>query len=108
MLSLSAALKTLHIPLRPVSACVSTLATERDRLPGGRIMHRLLLTYKLKLLEGGLVKAVLQPLQKSVYDGALEGQVFAVYDVNKKRMAFGDVYPESVSLAQGAFFWSCD
>ena len=95
-------LKRLSIPLRPTAAQLTTQDTPRDTLPNGRIMHRLLLTYKLSLKEGGDITFVLQPLRKAVYDGALEGQLFAVFDSNKKRLAFGDVYPNSVTLAKGA------
>ena len=95
-------LKTLCIPLRPHTAQLTTQATARDTLPNGRIMHRLLLMYKLTLKEGGDVTFVLQPFKAAVYDGALEGQLFAVYDANKKRVGFGDVYPESAKLAKGA------
>ena len=94
-------LKTLSIPLRPTASSITPLDTPRDRLPNGRITHRMILTYKLKLSEGGSVTPVLEPLRQAVYDGALEGQVYAVYDVNKQRLSFGDVYPAAVTLPKG-------
>lgn len=101
-LNVYANLKVLSIPLRPTSAQLTTQASARDRLPQGRIMHRLLLSYKLSLKEAGECKCMLAPLHQAVYDGALEGQLFAVYDSHKKRVNFGDVYPANVQLAKGA------
>jgi tripeptidyl-peptidase II len=98
----AATLNKLHIPLRPATAQLTTLGTLRDALPGDRIMHRLLLSYKLKLAEGGAIVATLPALRAAVYDGALEGQLFAIYDANKKRLNIGDVYPEVVTVAKGA------
>jgi Tripeptidyl peptidase II len=102
IVNVSAPLKTLSIPLRPASAQLAALDTPRDTLPSGRIMHRVLLTYKLALKEEGDVTFVAEPLKAAVYDGALEGQLFAVFDANKKRLAFGDVYPAAVTLPKGA------
>ncbi len=48
-----ARLDTLRIPLRPTEAELAPLAAPRDTLPEGRVTHRLLLTYKLSLAEGG-------------------------------------------------------
>lgn len=112
-----ATLDTLVIPLRPTESKLTALqpaaapdagdaaaaapAAHRDLLPRGRVMHRLLLTYKLTLAEGGTVKPVLPPLAAAVYDGALEGQVYALYDSNCKRLSFGDVYPKDVTLPKG-------
>lgn len=107
-----ATLDKLIIPLRPTDSKLTALqpaaaegaaaTPDRERLPRGRVMHRLLLTYKLTLAEGGAITPVLPPLRYAVYDGALEGQVYAVYDSNKKRLSFGDVYPKEVTVPKGA------
>jgi Tripeptidyl peptidase II len=97
-----ATLDTLIVPLRPVDAVLSAQSSARDSLPRGRVMHRLELTYKLALAEGGTVTPTTPPLAAAVYDGALEGQLYAVYDGNKRRVAFGDVYPQPVTLGKGA------
>ena len=101
-LAVKAELKNLVLTLRPTAAALQTQDRRGDTLPGGRVMHRLLLTYALKLQEGGSVTPRLAPLARCVYDGALEGHVYAVHDANKKRVAFGDVYPKSTKLAKGA------
>eukprot|EP00892_Ulva_mutabilis_P003276 jgi/Ulvmu1/131/UM001_0135.1 len=115
-----ATLDKLTIPLRPTESKLVALQPDapaaaadggeappatpnRDALPRGRVMHRLLLTYKLSLAEGGTITPVLPPLRAAVYDGALEGQVYAVYDSNKKRLSFGDVYPADVTVPKGDY-----
>jgi hypothetical protein len=59
-----AKLDTLHIPLRPAEAELAPLGTPRDTLWEGRVIHRLLLTYKLSLTEGGQVTPTLPMLNR--------------------------------------------
>ena len=33
-----------------------------------------------------------------VYDGELESQTYQIFDANKKRVAFGDIYPAHADL----------
>ena len=98
----SATLRKLNIPLRPVSCTTTPLATPRDALPNGRITHRMVLTYKLSLKQGGEITPIAMPLKQMVYDGALEGHICAVYDSNKQRVALGDVYSHKQTLPSGA------
>lgn len=81
---------------------MTPLTTSRDALPRGRVMHRMLLTYKLTLAEGGSICPRVPPLDAAVYDGTLEGQLYGLFDGNKKLVSFGDVYPESVTVGKGA------
>lgn len=96
-----ATLNNLIISLRPTDHVIKPLTDPRDALPRGRVMHRMLLTYKLSLAEGGSITPKVPPLDSKVYDGTLEGQLFGVFDSNKKRVAFGDVYPDSVTVGKG-------
>lgn len=59
-----ARLDTLRIPLRPCEAELAPLASPRDTLPEGRVTHRLLLTYKLSLAEGGKITPTLPLLNR--------------------------------------------
>lgn len=104
LLSPSATLKQLSIPLRPSSARLQTERTRADRLPNDRIMHALTLTYTLKLVEGGSITPVWQPLQRLVYDGPFEGHLWALYDSNKKQLCFGDVYGKAAKVPKGVCF----
>ena len=96
-----ATLNKLIIPLTHTDMEIAPLVAPRDALPRDRIMHRMLLTYKLTLAEGGSITPVIPPLDAAVYDGALEGQLYGVFDANKKRVSFGDVYPGSFSVGKG-------
>ena len=91
-----ATLDTLRIPLRPQSSELTPLPAARDLLPASRVVHRLTLTYAVTLLEGGKVTPVLPTLKGRVYDGALEGHIYGVFDANKSLLSFGDVYPKAV------------
>ena len=59
-----AKLDVLRIPLRPSEAELAPLCAPRDTLPEGRVTHRLLLTYKLTLAEGGKVTPTLPLLNR--------------------------------------------
>lgn len=59
-------LDVLRIPLRPSESELAPLLGPRDTLPEGRVTHRLILTYKLSLAEGGKVTPTLPMLNKSV------------------------------------------
>ena len=59
-----AKLEVLRIPLRPSEAELAPLCAPRDTLPQGRVTHRLLLTYKLTLAEGGKVTPTLPLLNR--------------------------------------------
>ena len=97
-----ATLNNLVISLRPTDHVITPLTTAREALPRDRIMHRMVLTYKLTLTEGGSITPRVPPLDAAVYDGTLEGHLYGVFDANKKRISFGDVYPESVTVGKGA------
>ena len=49
----AAKLGKVAIPLRPAEAVLAPLGAERDMLPNGRMIHGLLLTYKLAVAEAG-------------------------------------------------------
>lgn len=98
-----AKLDVLCIPLRPVESELSTLAGPRDTLWDGRVTHRLILTYKFSLAEGGKVTPTLPMLNRYVYDGEMEAQMTMTFDGNKQRLAVGDIYPEAVQLKKGDY-----
>lgn len=61
----TAKITTVQIPLRPVDDVLAPLGPERDVFPGNRDVHRLELTYKLKVEEPGAHKPTLPMLNKS-------------------------------------------
>lgn len=99
----SAKLDVLRIPLRPTEAELAPLSAPRDALPGGRTIHRLVLTYKLSLAEDGKVRPTLPMLNRYVYDGEMEAQMYMVTDGNRRLLSTGDIYPEEVKLKKGDY-----
>ena len=60
----SAKLTAVRIPLRPTDAVLAPLGPERDVFPLNRAVHRLELTYKLKVEEPGGHRPTLTMLNK--------------------------------------------
>ncbi|KAL0371710.1 UNVERIFIED_CONTAM: Tripeptidyl-peptidase 2 [Sesamum calycinum] len=54
----AAVLNKVRIPYRPVDAKLSTLPAERDKLPSGKQILALLLTYKFKFEEGAEISLI--------------------------------------------------
>ncbi|XP_021765110.1 tripeptidyl-peptidase 2-like [Chenopodium quinoa] len=97
----SATLKKVRIPLRPVATKLQTLPTNRDRLPSGKQILALTLTYKFKLEDGAEIKPYIPLLNNRVYDTKFESQFYMISDANKRIYAWGDVYPEAASVPKG-------
>ncbi|KAK9867034.1 hypothetical protein WJX84_006426, partial [Apatococcus fuscideae] len=104
-LQLSAQLSKVQIPLRPSSSCLQALSGDRDRLPNGKAVHSLILTYKLTVTEAGKHIPTLPTLNGYMYDSELEAQMFMIFDSAKQLMSTGDIYPEQgkAQLAKGDY-----
>ncbi|GLC44539.1 hypothetical protein PLESTB_000062200 [Pleodorina starrii] len=97
-----AKLTCLHIPLRPVETSLEPLTEDRDALTDGRVIYRLLLTYKTSLSEAGKYKPCLPLINEQVYDSPLESQLLLVHDGSTRQLlSVQDSNPESVSLKKG-------
>ncbi|PON90851.1 Tripeptidyl peptidase [Trema orientale] len=99
----AAILNKVRIPYRPVEAKLSTLATDRDKLPSGKQILALKLTYKFKLDDGAEVRPFIPLLNNRVYDTKFESQFYMISDANKRVFAMGDVYPDSSKLPKGEY-----
>ncbi|KNA22818.1 hypothetical protein SOVF_030530 [Spinacia oleracea] len=97
----SATLKKVRIPLRPVTTKLRALPTSRDKLPSGKQILSLTLTYKFKLEAGAEIKPYIPLLNNRVYDTKFESQFYVISDANKRVYASGDVYPEAASVPKG-------
>lgn len=75
----------------------------RDTLPDSRVIHKLTLTYKLKLQEGGKITPRIPMFNRQVYDCEMEGQMVQIFDANKKLMLVSDIYPASVTVKKGDY-----
>jgi tripeptidyl-peptidase-2 len=103
----TAKLTKVRLSLRPNgnTAELSPLNTPRDQLPRNQTIHKLILTYKLTVSEGGSKWAfILPPLNRFVYDAVVEAQMVMVFDSNKQLLGVGDIYPlDNVELKKGEY-----
>ncbi|KQK00668.1 tripeptidyl-peptidase 2 isoform X2 [Brachypodium distachyon] len=98
-----ATLNKIKIPYRPVDCNFCPLPTTRDRLPSGKQIIALTLTYKFKLEDGAEVKPHLPLLNNRIYDNKFESQFYRISDSNKCIYSSGDVYPSYVKLLKGEY-----
>ncbi|KAM0869156.1 hypothetical protein ACQ4PT_040859 [Festuca glaucescens] len=93
----------IRIPYRPVESNFCPLPTSRDRLPSGKQIIALTLTYKFKLEDGAEIKPHLPLLNNRIYDNKFESQFYRISDSNKSVYSSGDVYPSYVKLPKGEY-----
>ncbi|KAJ4800193.1 Tripeptidyl-peptidase 2 [Rhynchospora pubera] len=99
----SACLDKVRIPYRPAEAKLRPLIGSRDRLPSGKQIIALTLTYKFKLEDGASIKPSIPLLNNRIYDNKFESQFYIIVDPNKRVYSSGDVYPDFVSIAKGDY-----
>ncbi|MBA0634555.1 hypothetical protein Godav_029165 [Gossypium davidsonii] len=99
----TAVLNKIRVPYRPIEAKLCTLPSNRDKLPSGKQILALTLTYKFKLEDGAEVKPHIPLLNNRIYDTKFESQFFMISDTNKRVYAMGDCYPKSSKLIKGEY-----
>ncbi|GAB4858273.1 tripeptidyl-peptidase II Tpp2 [Ancistrocladus abbreviatus] len=99
----SAVLRKVRVPQRPFESKLRTLSTNRDRLPSGKQILGLTLTYKIKLEESAEITPHLPLLNNRIYDTKFESQFYMISDSNKRVHSLGDVYPNSTKLPKGEY-----
>ncbi|XP_010255392.1 PREDICTED: tripeptidyl-peptidase 2 [Nelumbo nucifera] len=99
----AATLNKIRVPYRPTEVKLSTLPTNRDKLPSGKQILALTLTYKFKLEDGAEIKPQVPLLNNRIYDTKFESQFYMISDSNKRVYAMGDVYPNSTKLPKGEY-----
>jgi tripeptidyl-peptidase-2 len=88
---------------RPQTSSLRPLPSARDVHPNGRQMNELVLTYPLDLKEEKNNVTLSLPLSNHLYDSAVP-MLLQVFDIQKKRRYFGDVYPKAIeSLEKGSY-----
>eukprot|EP00198_Chlamydomonas_reinhardtii_P006605 XP_001695941.1 predicted protein [Chlamydomonas reinhardtii] len=98
-----AKLTHLNIPLRPSESSLEPLTAARDALTEGRVVYRLLLTYKTTAGEAGKYKPCLPLINHQIYDSPLESQLLLVSDgATRQLLSTQDAGPEPVTLKKGA------
>ncbi|KAK3447198.1 hypothetical protein EUGRSUZ_A02778 [Eucalyptus grandis] len=98
-----ATLNKMRVPYRPVESKLRALPSMRDKLPSGKQILALTLTYKFKLEDGAELKPYIPLLNNRMYDTKFESQFYMIWDVNKRVHALGDVYPKSSKLPKGEY-----
>ncbi|TVU28818.1 hypothetical protein EJB05_20353, partial [Eragrostis curvula] len=98
-----ATLNKIKIPYRPVESNLYSLPTSRDRLPSGKQIIALTLTYKFKLEDSAEIKPHVPLLNNRIYDNKFESQFYRISDSNKCVYSSGDVYPSYVKLSKGEY-----
>ncbi|XP_073032784.1 LOW QUALITY PROTEIN: tripeptidyl-peptidase 2 [Primulina eburnea] len=99
----AAVLNKVRVPYRPIDAKLSTLSSDRDKLPSGKQTLALILTYKFKLEDGAEVKPHIPLLNNRLYDNKFEAQFYMISDSNKRVYTMGDVYPDTAKLPKGEY-----
>ncbi|XP_031094573.1 tripeptidyl-peptidase 2 isoform X2 [Ipomoea triloba] len=99
----TAVLNKVRTPYRPIDAKVHALSADRDKLPSGKQILALILTYKFKLEDSAEVKPQIPLLNNRIYDNKFESQFYMISDSNKRVYAMGDVYPSSSKLPKGEY-----
>ncbi|XWS50506.1 hypothetical protein CRYUN_Cryun12cG0092700 [Craigia yunnanensis] len=99
----TAFLNKIRVPYRPTEAKLCTLPTNRDKLPSGKQILALTLTYKFKLEDVAEVKPHIPLLNNRIYDTKFESQFYMISDTNKRVCAMGDCYPNSSKLPKGEY-----
>uniref|UniRef100_A0A0E0CPF6 tripeptidyl-peptidase II n=1 Tax=Oryza meridionalis TaxID=40149 RepID=A0A0E0CPF6_9ORYZ len=98
-----ATLNKVKTPYRPVECNLCSLPPSRDRLPSGKQIIALTLTYKFKLEDGAEIKPRVPLLNNRIYDNKFESQYYRISDSNKCVYSSGDVYPNYVKLSKGEY-----
>ncbi|CAM0944651.1 unnamed protein product [Alopecurus aequalis] len=98
-----ATLNKIRIPYRPVESNFCPLPTSRDKLPSGKQIIALTLTYKFKLEDSAEIKPHLPLLNNRIYDNKFESQFYRISDSFKSVYSSGDVYPSYVKLPKGEY-----
>lgn len=96
-------LNKIRVPYRPVDSKISALSNDRDKLPSGKQMLALTLTYKVKLDDGAEIKPQIPFLNGRIYDTKFESQFYMISDSNKRVYSSGDAYPNSTKLPKGEY-----
>ncbi|KAG4941702.1 hypothetical protein JHK87_045573 [Glycine soja] len=98
-----AILNKIRVPYRPIDSKIIALTADRDKLPSGKQILALTLTYKIKLEDGAQIKPHIPLLNDRIYDTKFESQFYMISDSNKRVYSSGDVYPSSSNLPKGEY-----
>jgi tripeptidyl-peptidase-2 len=96
-----AELKTWRQVLRPTGAVVRSLSQQRDRLPNGRQIYELILTYEFEQKSPGSVTPHFSANDDLLYDSRFGTQLLSIFDEANRRIATDDIFPGAKRLGKG-------
>lgn len=99
----TASLTTHRHQVSPTNADVTALSSERDRLPDGRAIHQLKLTYEFTQGKAGGVTLRFPGTDDWLYDSPFGGHVWTVRDSHGRLVYTDDIWTDPVSLAEGDY-----
>lgn len=98
----SATLQIHRRTIPPSKFELRPLKPERDRLPDGRQLHDLILTYTFEVAQAGSIVPRFPALAGRLYDAEFESQHWMLHDEGKQMLAVGDTWePASVRVQKG-------
>lgn len=90
-------------PVTPTTYAIRSLPDDRDRLPEGKQIYEMVLTYGFKLSEAGDVTPRFPVLSTLLYESPYEAQFWMIFNANKRLVGFGDFRPSAQKLAKGSY-----
>ncbi len=87
--------------LAPKSKEIRPLSQQKDRLPSGRAIYELLMTYEFEEAKPGQVTIRSPWTDGLLYESPYGSQLAMLFDENKRLVATDDVFPEPIKLGKG-------
>ncbi|KAG3007822.1 hypothetical protein JG687_00013916 [Phytophthora cactorum] len=89
--------------IRPKSAEISPLSSNRDQFPDKRQVYQLVLTYPFTKKEAGKVVPYLPLLNGRLYESPFEAQLMMIFDDKKQYLGCSDAYGNDTTLKKGSY-----
>ncbi len=89
-----------HI-VAPRRVATASARSQRDRLPDGRQVYHLVLTYEFDQPKAGTLTPRFPEIDGLLYESPLCSQLWMLFDSGKRRVAVDDTFPDSHRLRPG-------
>ncbi|KAG7399411.1 tripeptidyl-peptidase II Tpp2 [Phytophthora boehmeriae] len=89
--------------IRPKTAEISPLSSNRDQFPDKRQVYQLILTYPFTKKEAGKVVPRLPLLNGRLYESPFEAQLMMIFDEKKQYLGCSDAYGDDTTLKKGSY-----
>ncbi|KAF1321539.1 Tripeptidyl-peptidase 2, partial [Globisporangium splendens] len=89
--------------IRPKTAEITPLSSDRDQFPDKRQVYQLVLTYPFTAKDAGKVVPRLPLLNGRLYESPFESQLSLIFDDKKQYLGTSDSYGDAVSIKKGSY-----